>query len=183
MFIHEIIKNFYTSVHWQRNFSLFEGLPQAGTGSFRGKQIPENNAQFYTYCISLPTPPSTQTGPSLAHPLQGAWTTPHCRSALLYPCILWSASSLSTSAGPRWNHPSHVFLFSRSSSFSRFFVCVMYSAKACFLSPAAVKALNRRSSCPKKNLRTKRMSWVICSIPPKNRPKCWWVADVMERKL
>ena len=91
-------------------------LPVRGTSAsrnwiFHGNWIPENNAQFYTYSISLPTPPSMQTSPSLAHPLQGAWTTPHCRSALLYPCILWSASSLSTSAGPRWNHPSHVFSF------------------------------------------------------------------------
>ena len=38
------------------------------------------------------------------------------------------------------------FLFSLSSSFSRFFVCVMYSAKACFLSPAAVRAPNLLSS-------------------------------------
>ncbi len=88
MFIHEIIKNFYTSVRWQRSFSLFEGLLQAGTGPPMVKRILENHAKFYHYCISPPAAPSTQPSPSLAHPLQGAWTTPHCRSALLYLCIL-----------------------------------------------------------------------------------------------
>ena len=60
------------------------------------------------------------------------------------------------------------FLFSRSSSFlntnlshlslarvSRFFFWVMYSAKACFLSPAAVRALKRGSS------------WQQVSVPEK----------------
>mmetsp|Transcript_47764 Transcript_47764/g.102377 ORF Transcript_47764/g.102377 Transcript_47764/m.102377 type:complete len:208 (+) Transcript_47764:1377-2000(+) len=36
--------------------------------------------------------------------------------------------------------------FWRSSSFSRFFVCVAHSAKNCFRSPAEVSALKRRSS-------------------------------------